>query len=75
VCSSDLTIAELADDYAGRLIVAKVNTDEARKAAIKLGITSIPTVIVFKDGQMVKRFVGLQQKADLAAAIDEVLAG
>jgi len=69
------TIAELADDYAGRLIVAKVNTDEARKAAIKLGITSIPTVIVFKDGQMVKRFVGLQQKADLAAAIDEVLAG
>ena len=68
------TIAEIAADYVGKLVVAKVNTDDARQAAIKLGITSIPTVIIFKDGQMVKRFVGLQQKADLAAAIDEVLA-
>lgn len=68
------TIAEIADDYVGKLVVAKVNTDDARQAAIKLGITSIPTVIIFKDGQMVKRFVGLQQKADLAAAVDEVLA-
>ena len=68
------TIAEIAADYVGKLVVAKVNTDDARQAAIKRGITSIPTVIIFKDGQMVKRFVGLQQKADLAAAIDEVLA-
>jgi thioredoxin 1 len=68
------TIAEIADDYVGKLVVAKVSTDDAHQAAVKLGITSIPTVIIFKGGQMVKRFVGLQQKADLAAAIDEVLA-
>ncbi len=67
------TIDEIADDYAGRIKVGKVDTDNNREISMKFGISAIPTVIIFKDGQMVKKFVGLQQKADLKAAIDSVL--
>jgi len=69
------TIDELAGDYAGRLKVGKVDTDANRDISLKFGISAIPTIILFKNGQMVKKFVGLQQKADLAAAVDEVLGG
>lgn len=67
------TIEELADEFAGRLKVGKVDTDANREVSMKFGISAIPTVILFKDGQMVKKFVGLQQKKDLKAAITEVL--
>jgi thioredoxin 1 len=67
------TIEEIADDYAGKIKVGKVDTDNNRDISLKFGISAIPTVILFKDGEMVKKFVGLQQKADLAAAIDEAL--
>ncbi|HUT61027.1 MAG TPA: thioredoxin [Phycisphaerae bacterium] len=67
------TIEELADEYAGRLKVGKVDTDSNREVSMKFGITAIPTLILFKDGQMAKKFVGLQQKRDLKAAIDEIL--
>ena len=66
-------IHELADEYAGRLKVGQVDTDANRDISLKFGISAIPTVILFKDGQMVKQFVGLQQKTDLRQAIDEVL--
>lgn len=66
-------IDDLANDYAGRVKIAKVDTDSCRDTAIRFGITSIPTVIIFKDGEMRKKFVGLQQKADLRSAIEEVL--
>lgn len=69
------TIEEVADDYAGTIKVGKVDTDNNRDISMKFGISAIPTVIIFKDGEMVKKFVGLQQKADLKAAIDEVLGG
>ena len=69
------TIDELAVDYAGKLKVGKMDTDSARETAMQYGISSIPTLILFKDGEMIKKFVGLQQKADLKAAIDEALAG
>ena len=67
------TIDELADEYAGRLTVGKVDTDANRQVSMKFGISAIPTVILFKGGQMVKKFVGLQQKRDLKAAIDGIL--
>ena len=67
------TIEELADEYVGRLKVGKVDTDSARDVSLKFGISAIPTLILFKGGQVVKKFVGLQQKGDLKAAIDEVL--
>ena len=69
------TIDDLAKEYAGRLKVAKMDTDNCRSTAVKFGISAIPTVILFKDGQMRKKFVGLQQKRDFKIAIDEVLAG
>ena len=67
-------IDELADEYTGKLVVGKVNTDENRNISMQFGISAIPTVILFKDGEMIKKFVGLQQKADLKTAIDEALA-
>ena len=69
------TIEELAREYAGRLKVGKVDTDNCRTTTMKFGISAIPTVILFKDGQVRKKFVGLQQKKDFKAAIDEILSG
>jgi thioredoxin 1 len=67
------TIDELAAEYQGKLKVGKVDTDSNREIAMKFGISAIPTLILFKDGEMVKKFVGLQQKADLKTAIDEAI--
>ncbi len=49
--------------------VAKVNVDQAPQTAKKFGISSIPTLIVFKDGKPVKQFVGVTQASDLVAAV------
>ncbi len=68
------TIHELAEEYADRLKVGQMDCDKNRQVPIKFGISAIPTLLIFKDGQVVKKFVGVQQKADLKAAIDEVLA-
>jgi thioredoxin 1 len=67
------TIEEIAAEYGQRLKVGKVDTDSNRDTSLKFGINAIPTVILFKDGQPVRKFVGLQNKRDLKAAIDEVL--
>ena len=67
------TIEELARDYAGKLKVGKLDTDANREISVKYGISAIPTVILFKDGAMVKKMVGLSSKKDLAAAIDAAL--
>ena len=64
---------ELAEEYAGKAKVGKVDTDSNREISMKFGISAIPTVILFNNGEIVKKFVGLQQKADLKAAIDEAL--
>ncbi|MCK4602213.1 MAG: thioredoxin [Phycisphaerae bacterium] len=67
------TVEEIASDYNGRIKVGQVDTDSNRDISLRFGISAIPTVILFKDGEMVKKFVGLQQKANLKAAIDEIL--
>jgi thioredoxin 1 len=69
------TIDELAVEFAGRVKVGKVDTDSSRNISMKFGISAIPTLILFKGGQMVNKFVGLQQKADLRKALDAALAG
>jgi len=66
-------IEEIADEYAGKAKVCRLNTDEARDSAIEFGISAIPTTILFKDGQVHKKWVGLTSKKDLTAAINEVL--
>ena len=61
-------IDQLAKDYAGKIVFAKLNTDENRETATGFGIMSIPTILVFKKGELVDRMVGalpkplLQQK-------------
>ena len=67
------TISEIADTYIGKVKVCEVDTDNNRDISMKFGISAIPTLILFKDGEPVRKFVGLQQKAELTAAIDEAL--
>ena len=66
-------IEELAAQYEGRALVAKVNVDEEPDLARRFGIMSIPTVIFLKDGQEVERKVGLMPGAVFAAALDKYL--
>ena len=66
-------LAEVADNYADRAKICKLNTDEARDSAIEFGISAIPTLILFKGGQVKKKWVGLTSKKDITAAIDELL--
>lgn len=65
------TIDELANDYAGRIKVGKVNTDAARQVSIKHQIQSIPTLMLFKDGQVVARTMGAQPKQMIAQMLDK----
>ncbi len=65
------TVAELAEDYDGKLKVCKVNVDDAREVAAKYGIRSIPTMMLFKDGAVKGSVVGAQGKDALAAFIDK----
>jgi thioredoxin 1 len=66
-------IQEIADEYADKAKICKLNTDDARDSAMEFGISAIPTIILFKDGQVQKKWVGLTSKKDLATAIDELL--
>jgi len=66
-------IEELANEYAGRAKICKLNTDEHHEAAVEFGINAIPTIILFSKGQMVKKWVGLAKKAEIAEAINEQL--
>jgi thioredoxin 1 len=65
------TVDALAVDFAGRAKVVKLNTDEESDIAVKLGVSSIPTLMVFKNGEMVERVVGNRSKNDLAALINK----
>ncbi len=58
---------------AGRAKIAKVNVDQAREIAVKYAVKSIPAIFIFKDGQVVQQFVGLQRGDALVKAIDAAL--
>lgn len=64
------TVKALADDYQGRLRVAKVNVDENPAVAARYGIRSIPTLVLFKDGKSQQTTVGVQSKDQLSRMID-----
>ena len=66
-------IEEIANQYAGKARICKVDTDENRESAIEFGINAIPTIILFNKRQIYKKWVGLTSKKDIAAAIDELL--
>ena len=69
------TIESLGQKYAGRIKVGKVNLDEHPALASQYGIRSIPAIFIFKGGEVAQRAVGVQPEAELAALIDQVLAG
>jgi thioredoxin len=69
------TIEKLAKDYVGRVKVGKLDTDANRDVAIKYSISAIPTVILFRNGQVAQKFVGLRQERDFKEALDSVQVG
>lgn len=67
-------LEELAADYDGRVTIAKINVDDNQPLAARYGVRSIPTLLLFKDGEVVETLVGALPKPQLAAAIDRALA-
>ena len=66
------TIDKIAEAYAGKVKVGKVDTDSNREVAMKYQISAIPTVILFKDGQVAQKFVGMKQEKEFKEAIDSL---
>jgi thioredoxin 1 len=66
-------IDELAAEYNGKALIAKLDVDQAQSLAEEYGVSSIPTLLVIKDGAEQKRFVGVTSKTDLTKALDEAL--
>jgi thioredoxin 1 len=67
------TVDALASEYAGKVTVGKLNVDENPAVSFKFQIRGIPTILVFKDGQVVESVVGLAQKDDLKKVLDKHL--
>jgi|ERR1043166_1402515 thioredoxin 1 len=65
---------ELASEYDGRVKIGKVNIDQAQELAAQYGVRAIPTLLVFKDGQVSDQIVGLKSKRDFKAKLDRVAA-
>ena len=65
------TIEKLAADYAGKVKVGKLDTDANRDVAMKYGINTIPTVLLFKDGQVAEKVIGLRKEAEFKTILDK----
>lgn len=75
-CRTQGPIVEaVAAQYDGRALVAKVDVDRNRQTARRHDVRAIPTLLVLKDGRVVRRLVGVQSADALGAALDEALAG
>lgn len=66
-------IEKLADKFAGKAVIAEADVDENREAASAFNIQSIPTLVLFKDGSEIERFVGLQSQETLTGIIEKVV--
>ena len=66
-------LEELAEEYDGKVRFAKVNTDENVRTASSYGITSIPTLLLFRDGQLVDKIVGFRPKRDLQRSLEKAI--
>ena len=64
-------IEEIAHDYEGKLKVCKINVDEQEELAVKFGISSIPTLLLFKNGEVVKNTLGYMPKDAVVKFIEE----
>ena len=65
------TIDRLADRFKGRVKVGKVDTDANREVSAKFGISAIPTIILFKGGQVVHKFVGVRPEDEFARELEK----
>ena len=68
-------VDDLAEEYAGKATIAKLNVDENQQTAMKYGIMSIPTLMIFKNGEPVDKIVGAAPKQIIAAKLDQYLDG
>ena len=66
-------IDELSDEYDGKAVVGKVDIDSNQQYAAQFGVRNIPTVLVFKNGELVDRKVGVSSKNDYAQALDSLI--
>ena len=66
-------VEELAGEYEGKAVIGKCNVDEVSELPMKFGVRNIPTLLFFKDGQLVDRLVGAVPKATIAAKIDALV--
>jgi thioredoxin 1 len=66
-------VQQLSEQFEERAVIAEMNIDENQQTAMKLGIQSIPTLAIFKNGKEIQRFIGLQSQDTLSAAIEKVL--
>jgi thioredoxin 1 len=67
-------LEEIATEHAGKVRIAKLNVDDNPDAARRYEVMSIPTLIVFRDGQPVKRMIGAKGKGQLLQELDEFIA-
>jgi thioredoxin 1 len=67
-------IDELATEYRGKMKIGKLDTDANREVSARYGISAIPTVLLFQNGEIKERFIGLRQKRDFKAALDKLTA-
>ena len=66
-------VDQLAEEYAGKVTIAKLNVDDNPETCEQFGIMNIPTMLFFKNGELVNRHVGASRKPDLQAIIDTLL--
>jgi len=67
-------VEQIADQYAEKLAVGKLNVDDQSDIAVRYGVMSIPTILFFKDGEVVGKVVGYKPAVELARTVDQVLA-
>lgn len=67
------TIDEVADNYEGKAKIGKLDIDNNKEVAMKFNISAIPTVLIFKGGEVAKQFVGLTRKEDIVEAMDALV--
>ncbi|MEK7847206.1 MAG: thioredoxin [Nitrospinota bacterium] len=66
------TIQELADEYVGKINIGKLNVDENPKTATKYGIRGIPTLLIFKNGNVHQQIVGVRPKSEIKKILDGI---
>lgn len=67
------TVEELAEEYAGKVFIGKCDVDDNTDAPMKYGIRNIPTLLFFKDGELVDRLVGAVSKNEIAEKLESIL--